>query len=301
MTRPANSEQQIAGAEQVGGPDRPSRPEPLGGAEPLALAGRPDGRKRLNPYLTGGITEDWTAYLVAYQDAGADGIEIGLPFSDPVLDGVTIQEASDRALARGATVAGILRDVAAVRQRLHIPLIAMTYANLVFRAGPDHFCRQLAAAGFSGLIVPDLPVDEAAAVEEAARAAGLDLVMLVAPVTPDERLAEIVTRGGGFLYAVSVMGTTGERNRLAGSAARLAARVKAITDRPVLIGFGISGPAQAAEAARVSDGVVVGAALMRRVLDGATPDDLRDDVAALRSALDSEVSAAYSQISGHRD
>jgi tryptophan synthase alpha chain len=122
--------------------------------------------KRLNPYLTGGITENWTDYLLAYQEAGADGIEIGLPFSDPVLDGATIQEASDRALTRGATVAGILRDVAAVRPRMRIPLIAMTYANLVFRAGPSSFCRRLADAGFSGLIVPDLPVDEAGAVED---------------------------------------------------------------------------------------------------------------------------------------
>jgi tryptophan synthase alpha chain len=267
---------------------------------PTDGTGRAGGVKRLNPYLTGGITADWTDYLLAYQEAGADGIEIGLPFSDPVLDGLTIQEASDRALARGATVAGILRDVAAVRDRMTIPLIAMTYANLVFRAGADDFCRRLAGAGFSGLIVPDLPVDEAAGVEAAARHSGLDLIMLVAPVTPDDRLAEIVTRGGGFLYAVSVMGTTGERDRLADSAGELAARVRAITDRPVLIGFGISGPAQAAAAARVADGVVVGAALMRRVLDGATPGDLRADVAALRSALDSEVSAAYSQISGHR-
>jgi tryptophan synthase alpha chain len=279
----------------------PGSAEQLGDAELAAGVGREGVRKRLNPYLTGGITADWTDYLLAYQEAGADGIEIGLPFSDPVVDGSTIQEASDRALGRGATVAGILRDVAAVRDRVRVPLIAMTYANLVFRAGPVEFCRRLAEAGFGGLIVPDLPVDEASAVEEAARSCGLDLVLLVAPVTPDERLAEIVTRGGGFLYAVSVMGTTGERERLSESAGRLAARVRAITDRPVLIGFGISGPAQAAAAAHVADGVVVGAALMRRVLDGATPDDLRDDVAALRSALDSEVSAAHSQISGHRD
>ena len=256
--------------------------------------------KQLNPYVTGGITDDWTDYLLAYQEAGADAIEIGLPFSDPVLDGVTIQQASDRALARGATVAGILRDVAAVRDRLHVPLIAMTYANLVGHPGEAVFCERLAAAGFRGLIVPDLPVDEAATLEAATRAAGIDLILLVAPVTPDDRLAEIVTRGGGFLYAVSVMGTTGVRDRLADSAATLAARVKAITDRPVLIGFGISGPAQAAEAARVADGVVVGAALMRRVLDGATPDDLFEDVAALRSALDREVSAAHPEISGHR-
>jgi tryptophan synthase alpha chain len=256
--------------------------------------------KQLNPYVTGGITDDWTDYLLAYQEAGADAIEIGLPFSDPVLDGVTIQQASDRALARGATVAGILRDVAAVRDRLHVPLIAMTYANLVGHPGEKVFCERLAAAGFRGLIVPDLPVDEAATLEAATRAAGIDLILLVAPVTPDDRLAEIVTRGGGFLYAVSVMGTTGVRDRLADSAATLAARVKAITDRPVLIGFGIAGPRQAAQAVQVADGVVVASALMRRVLDGATPGELGRDVAALRSALDSEVSAAYSQIPGHR-
>jgi tryptophan synthase alpha chain len=256
--------------------------------------------KQLIPYVTGGITDDWTDYLLAYQETGADAIEIGLPFSDPVLDGVTIQQASDRALARGATVAGILRDVAAVRDRLHVPLIAMTYANLVFRPGAREFCERLAAAGFRGLIVPDLPIDEAAELEGATRAAGIDLILLVAPVTPDDRLAEIVTRGGGFLYAVSVMGTTGARDRLAESAATLAARVKAITDRPVLIGFGIDGPRQAAQAAEVADGVVVASALMRRVLNGATPGELGRDVAALRSALDSEVSAAYSQIPGHR-
>jgi tryptophan synthase alpha chain len=300
MTRPANLEQQIAGAEQVGGPDRPSRPEPLGGAEPLALAGRPDGRKRLNPYLTGGITEDWTAYLVAYQDAGADGIEIGLPFSDPVLDGVTIQEASDRALARGATVAGILRDVAAVRQRLHIPLIAMTYANLVFRGGPDHFCRQLAAAGFSGLIVPDLPVDELGDVGARAEAAGIDLVLLVAPSTTADRLREICERSRGFIYAISVMGTTGEQATLAASAGELAARVKAITSKPVLIGFGITTPAQAAAAGRAGDGVIVASALMRRVLGGATPAALGGQVAAMREAMEVPAATANAEVPGHR-
>jgi tryptophan synthase alpha chain len=242
--------------------------------------------KSLIPYVTGGVTADWTDYLLAYQDAGADAIEIGLPFSDPMLDGVTIQQASDRALSRSVTVASILADLSAVRASVRVPLIVMTYANLVVRNGAGAFCRTLAAAGITGLIVPDLPVDEAAPVSEAAASAGLDLILLVAPATPDDRLREIVTRGGGFVYAVSVMGTTGERGRLADSAARLAARVKAVTDRPVMIGFGVSGPDQAAEAGRAGDGVVVASALMRRVLDGATPAGLRSEVAALRAALD---------------
>ncbi|MFI5890318.1 tryptophan synthase subunit alpha [Actinoplanes sp. NPDC051513] len=245
-------------------------------------AGR--GQKLLVPYVTGGVTEDWTDYLPAYAAAGADAIEIGLPFSDPMLDGVTIQQASDRALARGVTVESILTDLS--ETKVGVPLVAMTYANLVFRSGPAAFCRRLAAAGVAGLIVPDLPVDEAADVEAAAAEAGVALVLLVAPVTPDDRLAEIGARSRGFVYAVSLMGTTGERDTLDSSAARLAERVKAVTRLPVLVGFGVSSPAQAAAAARHSDGAVVASALMRRVLDGAGPGELRDEVAALRAALD---------------
>lgn len=240
--------------------------------------------KTLIPYVTGGVTADWTSYLTAYAEAGADAIEIGLPFSDPVLDGPTIQEASDRALSRGTTVASILSDLSGLD--VGVPLIAMTYANLVFRAGPEVFCRRLAEAGITGLIVPDLPVDESAAVAEAAAGAGVDLILLVAPVTPDERLAEILRRTRRFVYAVTVMGTTGERDSLAASATALAARVKAAGDVPVMLGFGISGPEQAAAAGRAGDGVVVGAALMRRVLDGAAPSALRAEVTALRRALD---------------
>ncbi|GAA4602622.1 tryptophan synthase alpha chain [Actinoplanes octamycinicus] len=284
--------------------------------------------KRLNPYLTGGITPDWIDYLLAYQEAGANGVEIGLPFSDPMLDGTTIQQASDQALRRGATVASILTDLTAARDRIHIPLFAMTYANLVFRGdpfatapaatdagrgghrtltegGPEAFCRRLADAGVAGLIVPDVPLDEVDRLEAAAAAAGIDLVLLAAPVTPPDRLAEIGRRSRGFIYAVSVMDTTGERDALATTAAPLAARLKAVTDLPVLLGFGISTPAQAATAARAGDGVVIGAALMRRVLDGASPDDLRAEVAAFRAALDQvdqEVPAApaHAEISGHR-
>ncbi|MBM2623033.1 tryptophan synthase subunit alpha [Actinoplanes sp. LDG1-06] len=321
----------------------PSTPEP---ARVATVA--PQGRTLLVPYLTAGLTEDWTDYLLAVQAAGADAIEVGLPFSDPMLDGATIQQASDRALARGVTVASILQDLSRVRPQVRVPLIAFTYANLVFRPGAPEFCRRLAEAGVRGLIVPDLPLDEAAAVERAAAEAGVDLTLLVAPVTTDERLAEIVSRSRGYVYAISRMGTTGERAALASSAADLAARIKAAQQRsapshaassaapsattslaapsrvespaataagrngasgarlPVLVGFGVSGPEQAVEAGRAGDGVVVGSALMRRVLDGATPADLGAEVAAMRAALDradqeaSADHASYAEISGHR-
>ncbi|MEV6971217.1 tryptophan synthase subunit alpha [Hamadaea sp. NPDC051192] len=233
--------------------------------------------KLLMPYITGGVVAGWTAYLRAFEDAGADLIEVGLPFSDPTVDGPTIQEASDAALARGATPGSILADVAA--DPVTIPLVASTYANLALRPG---FGAALTAAGVTGLIVPDLPLDEL----DQLQAPGIAVSLLASPATPDDRLAEIGERSQGFVYAVSVMGTTGERDRLAPSAATLATRLKQVTDLPILIGFGISSPEQAAEAAEVADGVIVGAAVMRRILDGASPATLGTFVGTLRAALD---------------
>jgi tryptophan synthase alpha chain len=193
-------------------------------------------RKLLMPYITAGVRPDWAGYLTAFEDAGADLIEVGLPFSDPTVDGPTIQQASDAALARGATAASVLAELAA--SRVGIPLIASTYANIALRPG---FADALRAAGVTGLIVPDLPLEELAGLS----APGIEVSLLASPATPDDRLAEIGRRSQGFVYAVSVMGTTGERDRLAPSAAALAARVKQVTDLPVLLGFGISTPEQA--------------------------------------------------------
>ncbi|HWN35931.1 MAG TPA: tryptophan synthase subunit alpha [Pseudonocardia sp.] len=256
----------------------------LSSLETTTRAVRDDGRKLLATYVTGGITPDWTDYLLASRDAGADLLEIGLPFSDPMLDGPTIQRASDRALNRGATVAAILADVAAVE--LAVPLVAMTYANLVFHDGPDRFCGALRDAGVTGLIVPDLPVDEVGALSGAAQRHGVDLVLLAAPSTGAQRRREIARRSRGFLYAVSLMGVTGERAGLDPSGAALARSLRQLTDLPVLLGFGVSGPEHAAEAARSADGVVVASALMRRVLDGERATELGGHVARIRAALD---------------
>ncbi len=232
--------------------------------------------KLLMPYITAGVRPDWAAYLTAFADAGADLIEVGLPFSDPTVDGVTIQQASDAALARGVTPASLLAELATIPAR--IPRIVSTYANIALRPG---FADALRAAGVTGLIVPDLPLDELTGL----RVPGIEVSLLASPATPPDRLAEIGQRSQGFVYAVSVMGTTGERDRLGPSAAALAARVKQVTDLPVFLGFGISTPGQAAEAAAVADGVIVGAAVMRRILDGAGPAEVGAFVASLRAAL----------------
>jgi tryptophan synthase alpha chain len=234
--------------------------------------------KLLMPYITAGVTAGWTDYVRAFADAGADMIEIGLPFSDPTLDGPTIQEATAAALSRGATLDQILSDISEIS--VSVPLIASTYASLAIREGADTFGRKLKAAGIAALIVPDLPLEECAEVAE-----HIDLVLLASPATPDARLAEIGRRSKRFVYAVTVMGTTGERDSLAASAAGLAARLKPRTELPVLLGFGISTPAQAAEAAGLADGVVVGAAVMRRVLDGASPAEAGTYVRELRAAM----------------
>lgn len=241
-------------------------------------------RPLLAPYVTGGIRPDWTDYLYEYARNGADAIEIGLPFSDPILDGPTIQEASDTALRRGVTVRGLLDEIAAVD--VDVPLIAMTYYNLVVHRGATEFCHDLATAGIRGLIVPDLPVDESASVAAAAVAAGIDLILLAAPTTPADRLAEIAQASHGFVYAVSTMGTTG--SSFAASGGRLAGDLRRLTDQPVLLAFGIATHLDAVTAAESADGVVIGAALMRRVLDGGTPSELGAMLAGFRQALDAD-------------
>jgi tryptophan synthase alpha chain len=245
---------------------------------------RDAGRKLLVPYITGGMSPDWCEVLRAIAAGGADAIEIGIPFSDPVMDGPTIQEASARALQRGATPVSILQDLDGVDAG--VPLVAMTYDNIVHKAGDARFAGELAAAGISGAIIPDLPLEESAGWEAASAAAGVEAVLLVAPVTPDDRLARICERSRGFVYAVSRMGITGERADVATSAGIIAKRTKAVTDKPVLVGVGVSTPEQAIEAAAEADGVIVGSALVRVLLDGGGPEDAAAFVGALRDALD---------------
>ncbi len=264
---------------------RPAAPLAGGVAvEPALRAARDGGRKLLVPYVTGGLGPGWVDVLRAAVDAGADAVEVGLPFSDPVMDGPTIQEASLRALEAGATPAAILGSLASIE--LPVPVVAMTYYNLVLRAGHRRFAKLLVDGGVRGAIVPDLPLEELGDWGPAAEVGGVETVLLAAPVTPDDRLAELCERSHGFVYGVNLMGVTGERKSLSTSADVLAKRLKAVTDKPVIMGFGISNPEQAVAASVNADGVVVASALMRLVLGGASPAQVGDTVAAFRTALD---------------
>jgi tryptophan synthase alpha chain len=252
--------------------------------ESTLRAGRDRGRKLLVPYVTGGLGSDWLDTVRAVADAGADAIEIGVPFSDPVMDGPVIQEASERALRAGATPESV---ITALRDHdSGVPLVVMTYYNICFHMGHERFAAALRGAGVSGAILPDLPLEEVGPWAEAADDAGVETVLLAAPTAPDERLPRICARARGFVYAVGLLGVTGERDTLSASATRIAARVKAVTDKPVLIGVGISNADQAVEACTVADGVVIGSAVVRRMLEGEGPTGVAAYVAEVRKALD---------------
>ncbi|MGZ4724955.1 MAG: tryptophan synthase subunit alpha [Ilumatobacteraceae bacterium] len=243
---------------------------------------RAAGRKLLIPYITGGL-DGWQDGVRAAAAAGADAIEIGLPFSDPVMDGPVIQLASQMALERGATPVSILDDTRGLD--VGIPLGVMTYYNTIHHAGHERFAHQLVGAGVVAALVPDLPLEESGPWCVAADAAGIETVMFAAPTAPDERLPRIAARARGFVYSVGLLGVTGERHELASTAATLARRLKAITDMPVLIGVGVSNAAQARQAVQVADGVVMGASVIKRFLDGGA-DAVGDYIAEVRAAID---------------
>ncbi|MDQ1521221.1 MAG: tryptophan synthase alpha chain [Actinomycetota bacterium] len=246
---------------------------------------REAGRKLLVPYVTGGLGSQWLDVVRAVAAAGADAIEVGIPFSDPIMDGKTIQEASQRALDLGATPIGVISQLADAD--VDVPIAVMTYYNLVMRLGHERCARALVESGVDGAIIPDLPLDELDGWGDAADAAGVETVLLAAPLTTDERLAAICERSRGFVYGVSLLGVTGERSTLASHAQRMGERLKAATDRPALLGVGISTPEQAVEAAASADGVVIGSALIRRLLEGGGAEEAAAFVASVREALDS--------------
>ncbi len=248
----------------------------MNGAERIAEAfasARADGRRAaLMPYVMGGFPDLETSRRIglAYANAGADLVELGVPFSDPLADGPVIHAAGTAALAAGATVEKVLDIARSLSERL--PVVIMCYANPIFARGPERFADALLESSVSGLIVPDLPLEEAGDLLRLCDERGISLIPLVAPTTPEDRMAAIAAAARGFLYVVAVTGITGERAGLDRGLAGLLARARAHSEVPVAVGFGIGKPAQAAEAAAAgAEGVIVASRLVRAAGEGPDP------------------------------
>ncbi|MDX6257718.1 MAG: tryptophan synthase alpha chain [Frankiales bacterium] len=247
---------------------------------------RAEGRALLVGYLPAGFPsyDGGVAAITAMVEGGVDIVEVGLPYSDPMMDGPVIQAAVDQALRGGVRIADVMRTVSAVAA-LGVPTLVMSYWNPIERYGIERFATDLAAAGGVGVITPDLIPDEAADWLAVVEKAGLDPIFLTAPSSTDERLKVVAEVGRGFLYAASTMGITGTRDQVGARAAELVARMRAITDTPIAVGLGVGTRAQAAQVAGYADGVIVGSAFVRRILDATTERAGLAEVRALAAEL----------------
>ena len=248
------------------------------------------GQTALMPYLTMGYPQRDSALTLvpALVEAGADLIELGVPFSDPLADGATIQAAAQQALANGMTLSLCLEQAATLRHRgIEIPFVLMGYYNPIFQMGLGHFAHRAATAGIDGLIVPDLPPEEAGDLHSVLYTLGIDLINLLSPTSDDERVRLVTAQTSGFSYLVSLTGVTGARDHLPTDLESFVARVRSMTNLPLAVGFGISAPAQAARVARIADGVIVGSALLKAI--GASDEPVaaaRAFIASLRAEMD---------------
>jgi tryptophan synthase alpha chain len=251
-------------------------------------AAKREGRAALMPYMMGGFPDQGTASAVAgaYADGGADLIELGVPFSDPLADGPVIHAADTAALKAGATLESVLETCSTVSDR--IPVALMVYSNMILATGPGEFAAKASEAGAAGVIVPDLPLEERGSIAEALDGRSLALIPLVAPTTPPERRAEICSGAEGFVYLVSTVGVTGERAELPPELTELIESAKEEASVPVAVGFGISTPDQAATVGKLADGVIIGTRLVRAVGDAGD----RDGAVAAVSDFLSETRAA---------
>ena len=247
-------------------------------------------RKALIAYITVGYpsldaTVD-TAALLA--EAGCDIIELGIPFSDPLADGITIQNATHQALLNGVTVKKCLETAKQIRSKIKTPLAFMGYLNPILHYGPSEFCADCADAGIDGLIIPDLPPGELPALDEAAAKHAIDMISFIAPNSSEERIREVARKAKGFIYIVSVTGVTGMRDNFSKDLKGLISRVRKVTDLPLCIGFGISTAEQAKQAASMADGIIIGSRIIQLMEDGnKSTRKLRDFVIAVRTELDS--------------
>jgi tryptophan synthase alpha chain len=254
----------------------------VGALEEALRAVRDRGGKAFVPYVTGGHAGVGADLLRALAATGADALEVGIPHSDPIMDGGVIQQASADALAAGAPPAEVLATIGDAS--LPIPVAVMTYANPVIHRGEEAFLDDLVAAGVSGVIVPDVPVDEAGTLDAAAASRGIDAVSMAAPGASPERLAAIGRASHGFVYCVTTYGVTGARQGLAGTARDVVEALRPLTDLPLLVGVGIGTPEAAAEACGFADGVIVGSAMMSALREGGL-DRLLSLAATFRAAI----------------
>jgi tryptophan synthase alpha chain len=243
---------------------------------------RAEGQPGLVTYTTAGDPDlpRSAEVLEALDRAGADVLEVGVPFSDPLADGPVIQRATERALAAGTTLAATLALVGRIRHRLRAPIVLFSYANPLVRMGLERFARTAAEAGVDGVLALDLPIEEAGGFRETLAAAGLDTVFLLSPTTTEARIRQAAVIGRGFLYGISRLGVTGARDTVSADAAALVGRIRAHTDLPVALGFGLSRPEHVAEVGQYADAAVVGSALVSLVARAAAGGSLIDEVEA---------------------
>lgn len=251
-----------------------------------------EGKKAFIPYIMAGdpSLERTKDIVRLFEECGADIVELGVPFSDPLADGPTIQRASERALKNGVTLRKVISLVSELRrgekdlrQKTQIPLVLMTYFNPVFKYGIDNFIKDAKDAGVDGMIVPDLPPDEAEDFIQQSRKAAIDTIFLLAPTSTEDRIKKVAKASSGFIYYVSITGITGASLLLDGSMEELILKIRKYTDRPIAVGFGVSTPMEASAVARVSDGVIIGSAIVKRLHE--TPDELKYYLISLREAI----------------
>lgn len=225
---------------------------------------RARNEKALIPFITAGDPDLATTQELAwaFAEAGADILELGVPFSDPLADGTTIQRASQRALEHGSTLKAVIALVERIRDRSRVPVVLMSYVNPILRMGAQEFARRAGSAGVDGVIIPDLPPEEARELPGCCETSGVHTIFLAAPTSTDARLRHIVEASRGYIYYVSLKGVTGARDTLEAGLERSLTRLRRLTDKPIAVGFGISTPAQASTVARLADGVIVGSAIV---------------------------------------
>ncbi len=243
------------------------------------------GGKAFIPYVMAGDPNTLrTKELVSiFEDCGADIVELGVPFSDPLADGPTIQQAAQRALKEGVTLHRVVEFVDTLRKSTEMPIVLMTYYNLIFKYGEERFVSDASSAGVDGIIVPDLPPDEAGALIRFSKKKGFDMIFLLAPTSTEERIRKVSRASSGFVYYVSITGITGARLSLDASIKSHIDKIKDESNEPVAVGFGISTPEEASEVSRLADGVIVGSAIVKKV--GAPDEDLKKYLVSLREAI----------------